>query len=316
MLLMKKSQETKTLHPRNAHNQRYDFEALIKTMPELKEFVAMNKYNDLSIDFSNAKAVLCLNKALLSHFYKIKNWEIPEDYLCPPIPGRADYVHYLADLLAQDNKNKIPTKNIIGLDIGTGANSIYPLLGASIYDWDFVATDVDPIAISSVENIVNSNDALKGKIKAVFQNNKGLIFNGVLNKEDNYDFSMCNPPFYKSRKDALDTNKKKVSNLSKGKKTESSLNFGGATNELWYKGGELAFILKMIKESVYYKRNCCWFTTLVSKGENLNTIFDALDNENAIYEAIDMKQGNKITRFVAWSFLSDNERQAWFANKS
>lgn len=63
---------TKTLHPRNFHNNRYDFKELIKTKPELKEFVKPNKYGDISIDFSNPQAVIFLNKALLEHFYSIK----------------------------------------------------------------------------------------------------------------------------------------------------------------------------------------------------------------------------------------------------
>ena len=58
----------KTLHLRNFHNDRYDFNALIKTNPDLQEFVKPNKYGDLSIDFANPQAVISLNKALLAHF--------------------------------------------------------------------------------------------------------------------------------------------------------------------------------------------------------------------------------------------------------
>ena len=120
---------TKTLHPRNLHNNRYDFEALIKTNPNLQEFVKPNKYGDLSIDFANPQAVITLNKALLSHFYGIKNYTIPEGYLCPPIPGRADYIHHIADLLAISNNGVIPKGNTIkGLDVGIGANGIYAII--------------------------------------------------------------------------------------------------------------------------------------------------------------------------------------------
>src|ERR1035437_1265681 len=91
------------LHPRNRHRERYDFTLLCKSYPDLKRYVALNAYNDESIDFSNAEAVKALNKALLKHYYDISFWDIPAGYLCPPIPGRADYIHHIAELLATTN---------------------------------------------------------------------------------------------------------------------------------------------------------------------------------------------------------------------
>ena len=296
---------TKTLHPRNFHNSRYDFEALIKTNPGLQEFVKPNKYGDLSIDFANPQAVITLNKALLSHFYGIKNYTIPEGYLCPPIPGRADYIHHIADLLASSNKGVIPKGNTIkGLDVGIGANGIYAIIGASIYDWDFVGSDIEIESIKSVENIVNSNESLKGKIECKLQSNPQNIFTGIINKDDFYNFTLCNPPFHKSLKDAMDGNKRKIQNLTKQKITKNTLNFGGKNNELWCKGGEIAFISNMIKESFEFKNNVLWFTTLVSKKENLPLIYKKLEDiKVSEIKTIDMSQGQKITRVIAWSFL-------------
>ena len=296
---------TKTLHPRNLHNNRYDFEALIKTNPDLQEFVKPNKYGDLSIDFANPQAVITLNKALLSHFYGIKNYTIPEGYLCPPIPGRADYIHHIADLLASSNNHVIPKGNTIkGLDVGIGANGIYAIIGASIYDWDFVGSDIEIESIKSVENIVNSNESLKGKIECKLQSNPQNIFTGIINKDDFYNFTLCNPPFHKSLKDAMDGNKRKIQNLTKQKITKNTLNFGGKNNELWCKGGEIAFITNMIKESLEFKNNVLWFTTLVSKKENLPLIYKKLEDiKVSEIKTIDMSQGQKITRVIAWSFL-------------
>ena len=296
---------TKTLHPRNLHNNRYDFEALIKTNPDLQEFVKPNKYGDLSIDFANPQAVITLNKALLSHFYGIKNYTIPEGYLCPPIPGRADYIHHIADLLAISNNGVIPKGNTIkGLDVGIGANGIYAIIGASVYDWDFVGSDIEIESIKSVENIVNSNESLKGKIECKLQSNPQNIFTGIINKDDFYNFTLCNPPFHKSLKDAMDGNKRKIQNLTKQKITKNTLNFGGKNNELWCKGGEIAFITNMIKESLEFKNNVFWFTTLVSKKENLSLIYKKLEDiKVSEIKTIDMSQGQKITRVIAWSFL-------------
>lgn len=301
--------ETKTLHLRNFHNNRYDFKELIRTKPQLQEFVKPNKYGDLSIDFANPQAVITLNQALLAHFYGIKNYTIPNGYLCPPIPGRADYIHHIADLLASCNKGIIPKgKAVIGLDVGIGANGIYAIIGASVYDWDFVGSDIENESIKSVENIVNSNESLKEKIECKLQTNPENIFTGIIKADDFYDFTLCNPPFHKSLKDAMDGNKRKVQNLTKQKTTKSTLNFGGKNNELWCKGGEIAFITKMIKESFEFKNNVFWFTTLVSKKENLPIIYKALEDIKAVQvKTINMSQGQKITRVVAWTFSNITE---------
>jgi 23S rRNA (adenine1618-N6)-methyltransferase len=308
---------TKTLHPRNFHNNRYDFKELIKTKPELKEFVKPNKYGDISIDFSNPQAVIFLNKALLEHFYSIKNYIIPDGYLCPPIPGRADYIHHIADLLAISNNGIIPKgKAVKGLDVGIGANGIYAIIGSSVYDWDFVGSDIEIESIKSVENIVNSNESLKGKIECRLQTNPENIFTGIINKDDFFDFTLCNPPFHKSLKDAMEGNKRKVQNLTKEKTAKNALNFGGKNNELWCKGGEITFIKNMIKESLEFKNNSLWFTTLVSKKENLPFIYKALEEIKAVeIKTIDMSQGQKITRIVAWTFLNKEEQKSWFRNR-
>ena len=308
---------TKTLHPRNFHNNRYDFKELIKTKPELKEFVKPNKYGDLSIDFANPQAVISLNKALLAHFYSIKNYTIPNGYLCPPIPGRADYIHHIADLLASCNNGIIPKgKAVIGLDVGIGANGIYAIIGSSVYDWDFVGSDIEIESIKSVENIVNSNESLKGKIECRLQTNPENIFTGIINKDDFFDFTLCNPPFHKSLKDAMEGNKRKVQNLTKEKTAKNALNFGGKNNELWCKGGEITFIKNMIKESLAFKNNSLWFTTLVSRKENLPFIYKALEDIKAVeIKTIDMSQGQKITRIVVWTFLNKEEQKSWFRNR-
>jgi len=314
---MKNNQTTKSLHPRNPHNTRYDFEALIKSESDLKQYVKLNKYDDLSIDFANPQAVLTLNKSLLSHFYGVKNWNIPKGYLCPPIPGRADYIHYMADLLAKLNAGNIPKgKAIKVLDVGVGANCIYPIIGSSVYDWSFVGSDVEEESLLSVQNIINENKNLKENITTRLQVNSSDIFEGIINSEDRFDFTLCNPPFHKSQKEAIAGNTRKVKNLTKQKDAKSTLNFGGKNNELWCKGGEIAFIKTMIMQSAKFSKNCLYFSTLVSKKENLPEIYRTLKSlkPNEI-ETIEMTQGQKITRIVVWSFLDEKERKNWFKTK-
>ena len=101
--------EKSTLHPRNQHRTRYDLEELFRKTPELKKFVFINEHELETIDFSNPEAVKTLNKALLKTYYGVIEWDLPTDYLCPPIPGRADAIHYIADLLAESNRGIIPS---------------------------------------------------------------------------------------------------------------------------------------------------------------------------------------------------------------
>lgn len=305
----------KTLHSRNLHNTRYDFEVLIQSLPELKAYVNENKYGDLSIDFSSNDAVMALNKALLKYFYQI-NWKIPKKYLCPPIPGRVDYIHYIADLLASSNDDEIPSSNIKGLDIGVGANCIYPIVGNRSYGWQFVGSEIDEVSIQNAQDIINTNEVLNNNIQIIAQISKNNIFKNIIKRNDRFDFTMCNPPFHKSKKEAKEGSLRKIQNLSKTTNKKLTLNFGGQHNELWCEGGEVEFIFKMIDESKLYKNNCLWFTTLVSKKENLSKIYDKLNSYNPMQiETIQMTQGQKQTRIVAWTFFSKNEQEKWYKNK-
>ena len=315
---------TKVLHSRSLHNARYDFEALIRSKPELAPFVHENQYGDLSIDFASPEAVLALNQALLAHFYNIKNYKLPKNSLIAPIPGRADYLHYIADLLATPQEyflvphsayssGIIPRADkIVGLDIGTGANCIYPILGSQLYNWKFVASDSEVASIQSAQSIIDANAVLHNKIECRLQNNKENIFNGIIRKKDRFDFTLCNPPFHKSAEEASRGTQRKVRNLSKDRNKKKSLNFAGNANELWCEGGELAFITKMIKESAKYASQCFYFTTLVSKEDNLKAIYKVLKTVKPVeVKTIEMKQGQKISRFVAWTFLSKTQQNQW-----
>ncbi len=126
-----------SLHSNNPFNKRYDLEALSKALPELKPFVLVNKYDSQTIDFADPKAVKALNKALLLQHYGLKYWDIPEGYLCPPIPGRADYLFHIDEFLTKKRKGVTVKGNLVKcLDIGTGASCIYPILGSQGIGWN------------------------------------------------------------------------------------------------------------------------------------------------------------------------------------
>jgi 23S rRNA (adenine1618-N6)-methyltransferase len=305
--------EKTNFHPRNPHRFRYDFEQLMVACPELKSFVFVNEYNNQSIDFSNPAAVKMLNNAILISEYDIQNWDIPDDYLCPPIPGRADYIHYIADLLANSNNGSLPKgESVIGLDVGIGANCIYPIIGNAAYDWSFVGCDIDENALQNCKKIIANNPNLIDAISLQLQNEPRFIFKNIILPEDKFAFTLCNPPFHNSAEEASKSSLRKVNTLSKTKTDKAVLNFGGQHHELWCAGGEFGFITQMIYESVKYAMQVFWFTTLVSKKDNLKSIYRLLNKVGAVeIKTIDMAQGQKISRVVAWTFLSEEQQKNW-----
>ncbi|MDD2821003.1 MAG: 23S rRNA (adenine(1618)-N(6))-methyltransferase RlmF [Flavobacterium sp.] len=305
--------EKTNLHPRNLDRFGYDFDQLITISPELEKFVSINEHAIKTIDFSNPEAVKALNKALLKTHFEIQKWDIPANYLCPPIPGRADYIHYLADLLASSNNGIIPEgETVQGLDIGIGANCIYPIIGNAAYGWSFVGTDIDEKAIQNCKKIIQNNPNLIDAISLQLQTESRFIFKNIFTPEDKFTFTICNPPFHNSKEEATKASIRKINNLENTRTKNPVLNFGGQNAELWCEGGEIGFVTQMIYESAKYPMQCLWFTTLVSKKENLSSLYKTLNKVSAVdIKTIDMAQGQKTSRIVAWTFLSHEQQKAW-----
>lgn len=305
--------EKTRLHPRNKHRSRYDFKLLSEICPELKTEVKVNDYGDETIDFANPESVRLLNKALLMLYYDISSWDIPEGYLCPPIPGRADYIHYAADLLSQKNFGRVPIgESILCLDIGIGANVIYPIIGVKEYGWSFIGSDIDASAIVAAQKTTNNNELLQNRVDIRHQNESESVFKNILQENEYVDITICNPPFHASAEEAQAVNKRKNSHLNPDEPGKTVRNFGGQPNELWCVGGEDAFVRKMIRESISFQNNCFWFTTLISKQSNMRRAHAALEKAGIKeIKIIPMGQGNKTSRILAWTFLDAGQQRDW-----
>lgn len=295
--------ERNELHKRNKHSGQYDFPKLISDDPALEKFVSLNQYGTLTINFFDPQAVKALNTALLASHYGIRYWDIPKGYLCPPIPGRADYIHYIADLIQDDHSSGSMPKQCRCLDIGVGANCIYPIIGCAEYGWSFVGTDIDPVSLKNAEKIVADNPVLSGRVELRLQKESRFVFNGIIARDEFFDVTICNPPFHSSKEEAEQGTLRKLSSLKGKRVSKAQLNFGGNANELWCEGGELRFLFHMITESKRYGKNCGWFTSLVSKEKNLGKLYAKLkEMDVAEYKTISMQQGTKHSRIIAWRF--------------
>ncbi len=299
------------LHKNNIHNNKYDFDALTQRCEVLRPFVFENEYQTQTIDFANPKAVKALNKALLFNHYNITFWEFPDENLCPPIPGRADYIHHLAELLKRSHF----ATDVKILDIGAGATCIYPLLGHAEYNWKFVGTDIEPNSLQSGQTIVDRNN-LDKSIELRFQNDEMHILKNIIKASDKFTATMCNPPFYKSERDAIEATEIKLKGLGK-QQDKVVRNFSGTSKEISYKGGEKAFLHNYLYESSQFKKQCFWFTSLVSNISHIKSMQASLEKLGATeIKLLDMIQGNKVSRIIAWTFLSKLEQQEWNKNNN
>lgn len=286
----------KNLHSKNRFNRRYDFGKLVQVVPELKSHLINLGADQVSIDFGNPQAVFLLNKALLESEYPIRDWRILAGSLCPSIPSRLNYILYLSDHMTASDR---PVR---ALDIGTGSNLVYPLLGHFEKNWHFVGSEVHHPSIQHARHLLNRNKRLKKYIELRKQEQTEHILQGIIQPGEYFDVVLCNPPFYKSAEDYRATLQKKNQKLH-GRNQSDASNFQGLGNELWYPGGEKKFIRQMIYESLSLKDQIGLCSVLISNKDHIKPLRAILEHQgvNSI-SVIPMLQGNKASRILCWRF--------------
>ncbi|KAB2602424.1 methyltransferase-like protein 16 [Pyrus ussuriensis x Pyrus communis] len=199
-----------------------------------------------------------------------------QPFLCPTVPNRSNYIHWIEDLLSSDIIVKTPSNGdkVRGFDIGTGANCIYPLLGASLLGWSFVGSDMSDVALEWAEIFFrdNSNISERIEIRKIESGKETLpvegSHNGMLVSTERkieltqivwlrmveFDFCMCNPPFFKTMEEA-------------GLNPKTAC--GGTTTEMVCPGGERAFITRIIEDSFTLKHTFQWYTSMVGRKLNI-----------------------------------------------
>jgi len=292
------------MHAQNPYVDRYDLKRLVKHNPELKKHIVLNPSKEDTIDFSDSASVYELNRAMLLADFNLDRFELPMGYLIPPVPGRLEYLLHIREFLTNQFNSDQNTK-LRGLDIGSGANGIYCILGAQYFNLNMVGSECDENAVKIAKANISLTKSLKNKIEIRHQENKSFLFKNVIQTGEQFDFTVCNPPFHTSKEDALKGSQKKLNNLGREfDKEQVALNFEGQANELWCNGGEALFIKRLIKESILFKNQVKVFSTLVSKTDSLANIDKLLKKAKASSYVIPMDLGNKKSRIVLWWFDS------------
>ncbi|KAI9887988.1 MAG: hypothetical protein M1823_000245 [Watsoniomyces obsoletus] len=280
---------------RNPYQNGVDFESLAKDSPEFAQVLKKNG----QLDFSDPKAVQQLTMSLLNRDFNLKII-LPDDRLCPPVPNRLNYILWLQDLLDTTSEeyrdNFDPNREVLGLDIGTGASCIYPLLGCSQRPkWRFLGTDIDDKNLQIAQQNISSNQ-LQSRIKLIKRRPLDPLIPKELIESQDVDFVMCNPPFYDSREEML--------SLAEKKHRPPFSACTGAEIEMITPGGEIGFIQRLIDESVVLKEEVQWYTTMLGKFGSVTSIIERLKSAGIQNWAVtEFIQGTKTRRWaVAWSW--------------
>uniref|UniRef100_A0ACD5Z8L6 Uncharacterized protein n=1 Tax=Avena sativa TaxID=4498 RepID=A0ACD5Z8L6_AVESA len=311
-----------TMHPRNRYAAAApDFAALAALYPSFAPFVSLSAGGGrASVDFTDFAATRELTRVLLLHDHGV-NWWIPDGQLCPTVPNRSNYIHWIEDLLSSNLIPRISSSSetVRGFDIGTGANCIYPLLGASLLGWSFVGSDVTDVALEWAKKNVESNPHLAGLIEIrnanevpcsskpetvaeeiVRENTSEPVENvvrtippilvGVVRDSESFDFCMCNPPFFESMEEA-------------GLNPKTSC--AGTAEEMACPGGEQAFITRIIEDSVFVKNSFRWFTSMVGRKANIKLLVSKIREVGAtVVKTTEFVQGQTARWGLAWSFIA------------
>ncbi|RAL08555.1 DUF890 domain protein [Aspergillus homomorphus CBS 101889] len=282
---------------RNPYKDDIDFTTLALQSPDFAKYLKSNG----QLDFTDPGAVRQLTTSLLQRDFDLKV-DIPDNRLCPPVPNRLNYILWLQDLLdttGDDYRDSYdPDQKVVGLDIGTGCCSIYPLLGCSMRpQWNFVATDIDKGNIESSQANISAN-GLDSRI-TIYKTDpedKLIPLGTKLKLDRRLDFTMCNPPFYTSRDEMV------ASAEAKERPPFSACT--GAEVEMVTTGGEVAFISRMIEESLQLRDRVRWYTSMCGKLSSISVLVERLiEHGNNNYAVTEFVQGNKTKRWaLAWSW--------------
>ncbi|XP_053562250.1 RNA N6-adenosine-methyltransferase METTL16 isoform X2 [Bombina bombina] len=288
----------KSMHPRNRYKDKPpDFAVLASKYPEFRQHVNITLAGKVSLNFKDPEAVRALTCTLLKEDFGL-TIDIPLERLIPTVPLRLNYIHWVEDLINFHDSDKTTPRR--GIDIGTGASCIYPLLGATLNGWYFLATEVDDICFNYAKKNVEQNN-LSDLIKVAKVPQKTLLMDAL--KEESeiiYDFCMCNPPFFANQLEA-----KGVNSRNPRRPPPSSVNTGGIT-EIMAEGGELEFVKIIIHDSLQLKKRLRWYTCMLGKKCSLAPLKEELRIQGVPKVAhTEFYQGRTMRWALAWSFYDD-----------
>ncbi|KAK6191421.1 hypothetical protein SNE40_003115 [Patella caerulea] len=279
------------MHPRNHYrNNKPDFSQLALKYPEFADHSTQDLNGKVCLDFKKANSVRILTQTLLKEDFDL-NVELPDDRLTPTLSSRLNYIHWIEDIFGDSYKE------LRGIDIGTGASCIYPILGCKINNWSFLATDVNEKNLEYANKNVKGNN-MQTKIQVVKVEEGTCIPQFVLSSDQSYDFVMCNPPFFADHMEA-----QAITTTRKVDRPDPPSMSTAEDCESIVPGGEAQFIKQMIQDSFQLKEKIRVFTSMVGKKINVSVIKEELKRRQiSNFSTTEFCQGKTMRWGIAWTF--------------
>ncbi|CAL1294725.1 unnamed protein product [Larinioides sclopetarius] len=279
------------MHERNIYKDRPDFAKIAIDYPEFRKYAIPNRKGKLHVNFNDPNALRMVTRVLLKKDFEL-DVEIPDGYLIPTVPQRLNYILWIEDLLTILPKN---SENVSGIDIGTGPCAILSLLGSKKNGWHFVSTETADEAVQwAKKNIENNN--LESHIK-VAKVNKGKVLHDVMVENvENFDFCVCNPPFFENKDDIR----------KKRPRIREKLELFAKKDEIFSDGGEVSFVKQLLKDSLILKDRIRLYSSMFGKKKSFIEMLKELQCiEGISYTKTEFCQGNTIRWGIAWTFIKD-----------
>jgi len=289
----------------NEDADRVDFAILAQHNEEFRKHLITTSDGKGRINWNSPEALKALTAATLDYKFNIK-WDIPLNTLCPPVPNRATYVRWISKLLG--SSRAVNTGSTVkGIDVGTGASCIYPLLGKAMFGYHFLATDTDPVSLEWAKKNITSNgweDAITTKL----QTEPTAVLSGLLNEGEQYDFVVCNPPFFdKAERQGAASEGTDVPQGGHGVANPSAPRKDRTTNltagEHSTEGGEAAFVGRMIDESLELRTRVTWYSAMIGRKQSLTALRKTLESlKDVSIRCTNIMHGKTTRWLLAWTF--------------
>lgn len=299
------------MHRRNIFRKEPDFKKLVYDYHELKQFMTVGSKDKLKFDFKNPNALRALTCALL-HGYFQKEIEIPNDRMIPAVPQRLNYICWIEDLVKL-LENQVYDLSVIGIDIGTGASCIFPILSCHRNpSWNMIGIEADAKSYGVACENVNRN--YMGDKICILRISPDSTLNDILCMANGpITFIMCNPPFFEEEYGVTLEVYPTVSGSNSGNSNSNNISFGrpkSSSNtsdriESVVSGGEIAFVGRILEQSRHLKEEVAIYSSMLGRKQSLTHFkqtLSSMNEDNLSWTWAELCQGKTIRYAIAWTF--------------